>query len=340
MLIKAPKSHSTDRSQSVADSGPVSHSPSGTNATTDHCASRRRASKIKGAAHIVCCKNSEPTAPPQKSRRRGHKVCTEPASGPAPATSAEGQPPHVTQRASTTTDSADGGALALLRTFARQRRLLVDMRTGANNSVGGYLRSFLGFRWDMPAKERARISKLAAEIRDGKKPAPDGAGELVDTLKSSVAPIEARIKSLEKQIKSIVRTLPVWPWVQDVGGIAEISMGSLIGSCGDLSRFRSPEGLFRVMGLSAPTDKPADWYRPQARAVAWCLGDGMVKAGSRYKKLYDEKKTSVVGRIESKGKFEGKPWSKNHCHRYAHRAMTKAMLADMWAEWNGKQRTK
>lgn len=277
-----------------------------------------------------------PTTGQQSKGRKRHKVNTHSKSSLAAPPS--NQPAAGTHRVFQTIHTADPGALALLRTFARQRRLLVDMRTGATNSVGGYLRAYLGFRWTLPKKERDRISKLATDIRTGKKPAPADVTDMVAVLQSSVAPIEARIKALEKQICTLVRTLPAWPWIQGVRGIAEISVGSLVGAAGDIARFRCPEGFFRVLGLSAPTGTPAEWYRPQGRAVAWCIGDGMLKAKSRYRAVYDRRKASTEGRIETKGKFEGKPWSKNHRHRDAHRVMTKTMLAELWAVWTGNEK--
>jgi len=300
---------------------------------------KARAAETNGTGNSPHVDRIPQSSPSLKPRRRGRKVCAKNILRSAPATLNEGEAP-ASQSQRITTLAPDAGDLAILRTFARQRRLLVDMRTAANNSVGGYIRSFLGFRWDMPKKQRDAISKKAGLIRSGKLEAPPDVAALVDTLKSSVAPIEARIKVFEKQICAIVRKLPAWGYISEIGGIAEISVGSLIGAAGDLSRFRSPEGLFRVLGLSAPTDTPADWYRPQGRCVAWCLGDGMIKAKSRYKALYDERKASTEVRIETKGKFEGKPWSKNHRHRDAHRIMTKRMLAELWAVWTGNVREK
>lgn len=158
--------------------------------------------------------------------------------------------------------------------------------------------------------------------------------------------LDEAIKDIEKRLKKMARTLPVWPWAADVRGLAEISLASIIGEAGDLSQYSSPAKLWKRMGVglfdkgdgefvaqrkfaNAETAELAG-YNPERRAALFVVGDCFIRAGGRgrvnpYATLYRWQRRKYRRRDDVKTKI--------HAHKMAHRWMTKRLLRDLWRAW-------
>ncbi len=146
----------------------------------------------------------------------------------------------------------------------------------------------------------------------------------------------------EKQLKSLAKELPIWPWVADIKGFGELNCAAIVGECAaPLTDYRSPSAVWKRLGLAVidgerqRRHKDAEkallhGYSPARRSVAWNLGECLIKAGAkcRYREVYDERKAYELARLE-----EDKKGRQGHAHNRAARYMTKRVLRDLWAEW-------
>jgi hypothetical protein len=90
------------------------------------------------------------------------------------------------------------------------------------NSTRALARRFCGFQWDADEATREAINKRAARIvatgLAGKEQDPDDlcawrvmAADVL-LLNETLAPLEKRREEIEKEMKKLARSLPVWPW--------------------------------------------------------------------------------------------------------------------------------
>lgn len=118
-----------------------------------------------------------------------------------------------------------------------------------------------------------------------------------------------------------------------------INLAAIIGECGEIAGYRNPSCLWKRMGLAVIDGgrqrKVADaeqaivhGYNPQRRAVAFLLGDCLIRANSPYKAVYDARKLVELQREEM---------TPIHAHRRAARYMVKRVLRDMWIEAQREQ---
>lgn len=158
--------------------------------------------------------------------------------------------------------------------------------------------------------------------------------------------LDEAIKDIEKRLKKMTRTLPVWPWAADVRGLAEISLASIIGEAGDLSQYSSPAKLWKRMGVGLFDKGDGEFvaqrkfanaeiaelagYNPERRAALFVVGDCFIRAGGRgrvnpYATLYRWQRRKYRRRPEVKTKI--------HAHKMAHRWMEKRLLRNLWRAW-------
>jgi hypothetical protein len=167
-------------------------------------------------------------------------------------------------------------------------------------------------------------------------------GEAVDaTLQMALTPFleaiehfDPMLKSVEKTLRKSARSTALWPWVADVRGFGDLNLAGIVGECGEIASYRNPSCLWMRMGLGVvdggrqrkvldPELAIVHGYNPSRRAVAFNLGECLIKAGSRYKAVYDERKAAEMTRDGA---------TKIHAHRRAARYMVKRVLRDLWIE--------
>jgi hypothetical protein len=138
-------------------------------------------------------------------------------------------------------------------------------------------------------------------------------------------------KPIEKTLTKLAKQSPPWMFVKNVRGFGALNLAGLIGECGDILAYRNPSCLWKRMGLAVIdgeqqrkcTDKKKTLihgYSPRRRAVAFNIGDCMIKLKSPYKPVYDERKVQKIAA----------GWSRKHAHKDAARYMVKRVLRDLW----------
>lgn len=262
-------------------------------------------------------------------------------------------------------------AVAVIRSYHRERCFAMGQRKRADQALGAFLRLTLGWRRDAPATERTAIQKRAAALI--KTAQQDFAGKNVDEpdeTYTSLRPVllaamasrepwalteKAALKSLTKAAEA----LPVWQsWGVDVRGFGAASLGMIVAEAGDLSAYPKKGHLWKRMGLavfdgvrqgglrkSASAD---DWiehgYNKQRRSRMFLVGETLVKAGSFYREQYLARKFYETERAEAEGlavlpadkinaSNKATSISKGHIHRRAQRHMEKRFLRDLRAAW-------
>lgn len=145
----------------------------------------------------------------------------------------------------------------------------------------------------------------------------------------------ARLRQ-ERQLRRLARLDPVWEWAQDVRGLGELGVASLIAEAGgDLRAYPTHSKLWRRMGLAVSDDGRAqarrlgpagelEGYAPQRRAVSYNLASAVLRAQSAtngfYRQIYDERRRYEEARTQSP----------RHAHNRAQRYMEKRLVRDFW----------
>lgn len=234
--------------------------------------------------------------------------------------------------------------IANLREKLTERRFCIDQQKRIDNSTGAYVRRALGWSWEMPEKERARLNKEAAALIDQIERTGEGGGPLgavVFVAKVSRSSFDQLRAGAEKDMVKLVKALPVYPWAEGVRGFGALSLACIVGEAGDLAAYANPSKLWKRMGLAVMGDvrqgglakgAPADaWvehgYSARRRSTMWVIGDCLIKSNrdGAYRTLYLDRKEYELQRDP-----EMKPIK---AHRRAQRYMEKRLLRDLWRAW-------
>lgn len=163
------------------------------------------------------------------------------------------------------------------------------------------------------------------------------------------ANLEADRKPIEKQLRKMARSLPVWKsWAEGVKGFGDLRLAIIVGECGDIGGYRNPSCLWKRMGLAVIDGQRqrrvanADaallhGFNPERAAVSWNLASEIVKAQIRR-----DKETDAVRAIGGYGQvyLDRKAYeasrddlTKLHIDNRAKRYMAKRVLRDLWTAW-------
>ncbi|MCC7253844.1 hypothetical protein [Hyphomicrobium sp.] len=209
-----------------------------------------------------------------------------------------------------------------------------------NLALGAFLRMVLGWRLDLPEKERKEIAAQAQALLDGGE-----RGEWADVIAATELArepfddIEARAL---KGMSRLASQLPVWAgFGASIRGFGPASLAVIVAEAGDLSNYANPGKLWKRMGLAVMGDvrqgglaKGASkeaWiehgYSPQRRSRMWNIGDALIKSNrdGEYRTLYLARKEYELARDP-----EMKPIK---AHRRAQRYMEKRLLKNLWQAW-------
>lgn len=164
-------------------------------------------------------------------------------------------------------------------------------------------------------------------------------------------------QALSKQIAKVVEAFPIYTeWMTHVRGLGP-TMGAVILSSIDIYRSRYVSSVWKYAGLDVTADgkgrsrRKADMgtityvdpktgelkekktlgYNPFLKTkLMGVLADGMIKANSQYRSVYDDRKTRTVGyNAVDPERFK----TAAHRHMDAKRHMIKVFLADLYAVW-------
>lgn len=250
---------------------------------------------------------------------------------------------------------SDIDALAELQ---QRRKDYIQTINGNTNRARAFVRRALGWNPNEDEGKREKVNAKAATIVAkafaGKGcELPEVASDL-EVIAQSLEPLAAMRKGIEKEMRRIARNLPVWAWAEGVRGLGDLGLAVIVAECGDLSKYSNPAKVWKRLGL-APVEKNGvsmaasnwrkkggltaeDWtaigYSPRRRAEIFaCVGDPLFRQQSvlsgPYRLAYDIRRARTA---------ETHPdWTAGHSHGDAIRVMTKELLRDLWAAWNGER---
>lgn len=242
-------------------------------------------------------------------------------------------------------------------TELQQRRKDYIKTINANtNRARAFVRRALGWNPNDGEAERVKVNGKAAKIV-----AKAFAGQGCDVpqveadlavIAMSIAPLQDTRDQIEKEMRKLVKRLPIASWAADVRGLGDLGLAVIVAECGNLSMYSNPAKVWKRLGL-APIEKGGtvmaasnwrkkggltadDWtaagYSPRRRAEIYaCIGDPLFRQQSvvtgPYREAYDRRRARTA---------ETHPdWTKGHSHGDAVRVMTKELLRDLWAAWQG-----
>jgi hypothetical protein len=268
------------------------------------------------------------------------------------------------------TDLSTKQVLGEIRRAHRNRVFLMDQRKRADNALGAFLRRALGWRRTAPAEVRKEIEeRVAAAIEAALRAAKTGEPatdelylefeDIIDAALAARAPMAKAEHEALLHMNKAVRKLPVWnAWAKSVPGVAEASIGTIVGECGDLGSYKSTSAIWKRMGLAVvdghrqgrpgPNASVATWiaegYSPRRRSYAWVLGDVFVKVKGPYRVHYDRIKAEEEAKAAARGqtieaasvrtkKQPDEFMSKGHVHLRAKRRVEKLFLKHLRAAW-------
>lgn len=233
--------------------------------------------------------------------------------------------------------------IAEIRAAHRERCFAMEQRKRADLALLSFLRTQLGWRLDLPEKDRKAIAERAKVIADG--------GEDADAMRWKSV-VEASILARKpfgdieaasvKVMRDLASKLPAWEaFGKDIRGFGEASLAVVVGEAGDLSIYANPAKLWKRMGLavmdgvrqgglkksSAKDDWIAHGYSPMRRSRMWNIGDALIKSNrdGKYRTLYLERKAFEIERAPE--------MTPMHAHRRAQRYMEKRLLRNLWQAW-------
>ncbi len=148
---------------------------------------------------------------------------------------------------------------------------------------------------------------------------------------------------IEKRLRKLARSLPVWPFVEGINGFGDLGLAIIVGETGDLHGYANPGKVWKRMGL-APFKGSAmsswragrsgslnaeEWteagYSPNRRSAMFTIGDSLLKKQNRYRELYLARKAFEQAKVPDGTKML---W-----HRRAQRYVEKRLLRDLWRAW-------
>jgi len=160
--------------------------------------------------------------------------------------------------------------------------------------------------------------------------------------------IGAKRDEQEKMLYGLVRSLPVWPWVETIRGVSENALATVVGESGDLNAYSNPAKLWKRLGLGLVEHKGEHvrqrkakdkklatlmGYSPKRRASIYVIGGNVIKA----RKGATGIAADLLAYYESeKAKALAKGLTKAHSHYRAQRHMEKRFLKLLWREWTGR----
>jgi hypothetical protein len=218
-------------------------------------------------------------------------------------------------------------------------------------------------------KIRARARKILSCAMDGNEQDPEDqsvASALVfelEIVRQGTKPYRHGIKDAENAMIELAQSLPVYDWKKTVKGFGELGLAVIVAETGDLSNYATVSKVWKRLGLAPYQGKAAStWNVPKWRGAQTLTSQDWINLGYRKQRraevhVFLEKKF-IMKQIESKAK-SGMPfgrgktkygvvyvnrrirtaethpeWTDGHAQKDAWRVMSKAVIKDLWVQWN------
>jgi hypothetical protein len=253
----------------------------------------------------------------------------------------------------------------------RIRKFAIKAQSRADRSVESFIAGMLGYRREMTETERRNVYAAAGRLRkaieDGRD-IPEQFQEVCQTCaplvfasKSARIPWDRIRESAEDEMRRLVATLPVWSFVQNVRGLGELGLATIIAETGDLSNYATKERVWKRLGLAviqgerqrrvrSAEEAELHGYNPERRAWIWAITDSMFRhqwAGDKdengknpvlsklpvavpahptgpYGEVYQARKQATADRLD---------WSPGRRENDARRIMSKELVKHLWQHW-------
>ena len=252
--------------------------------------------------------------------------------------------------------------IAEIRELQQQRRFCIKSQSRCDRSVESFITRGFGYTTDLDAKARVAMFARAAEFRRKVEKDGEGQGWAVSNGHHAHAPAvplillsaqsrqswDAYRKQIEARMRLLAKTLPVWPWADNVRGLGELGVAIIIGEAGDPANYPRIECLWKRLGLavidgerqqrkSSAEVAAAHGFNPSRRAEIWTIGDSLFR--SQWRGAKDDAPAHALGPYgaayaKRKAATEGREgWSLGRRDADARRVMTKALIEDFWKAW-------
>lgn len=312
----------------------------------------RRARKRRGAGVPL---RAIPDVPPSASVPGGHHSVGDHM---AAAPGGEGQ-----CAGDNLAEPALSDTCAALKALQRKRRFCIVSQSRCDRSCEAFIASQLGYTPDMDAAARAAVWKQAAAIRkaveaggEGQKAPGDhtsfALSASADIIRQSAlarAAWDSLRQSVERDMRKLARTLPVYAWAKGVSGFGDLGLAIIVGETGDLSLYATKERVWKRLGLAVidgfrqsrrtnAEEAAAHGFNPKRRAEAWAIADSMFRHQWRGEKEgVPAHPLGPYGAVYARRKAhtETREWTPKHRDNDARRVMTKALIEDLWRVWRG-----
>jgi Transposase IS116/IS110/IS902 family len=262
--------------------------------------------------------------------------------------------------------------VAAIRAHHRARRFAMGIQQVLDRKLESYVR-INETEWHVDDSEADR-AKANAEALALIKTARKGEGNeelvrIVALTEHAREPADKERARHEKEMEKLAKQLPVAAWVESVPGLGMLGLATIIAETGDLSKYSNVAKVWKRLGYAPYNGKAGStWKR-----TTWRGGDAALTSEEWIENPFSAKRYSLIYVISvwlknaqwtGAAKTEdgvGKPkghygevyakrrahtaethpdWTKSHSHMDALRVMMKAVLKDLYLEWNkiGRQR--
>jgi hypothetical protein len=194
--------------------------------------------------------------------------------------------------------------IAAIRIEHRERNFAMEQRKRLRLSLLAFLRLVLGWRKDLPEKERNDIAKRAMAIAAGEDdPETERWKDAVTASDAASGAFDKIEADATKRMEAMAKQLPAWSaFGEDVRGFGARSLAVIVGEAGDLSEYATHSKLWKRMGLAVIDGKRqgglrkgtaeetwmAHGYSKKRRSHMWNIGQSLVKGNGdgKYRAIY------------------------------------------------------
>lgn len=307
-----------------------------------------------GEGRLPTADKASASAPsPSDIRGEGRIGCAEEANGRSPSPES-GETGHAEAADKAVQSLPVSPLISQLAELQYRRKFYIGLVNKQTNAAKAVVRRALGWRYDAEDKEKVngRAATIVAAAIAGKEPKADDAA-IMSALAMDLAiisdavrpPREAR-ERIEKDMKRMVRNLPVYPWAKAVHGFGDLGLAVLVGEAGDIGSYRKKGHLWKRLGLAPFRGKAMatwrrdgglsadDWiaagYAPRRRAEVYAvISDPLFRQQTvvqgPYRAIYDQRRAATATAHPD--------WTKAHSHADALRVMTKHFVRDLRVAW-------
>lgn len=204
------------------------------------------------------------------------------------------------------TSDADPALIDTIREQWRRRQAWVRAQTSLTLTAKAQCRRLCGGDKD----EAQKLFKAATTGKAHHELAPVAAGA-IGPLFEAQSVLEGHRKAVEKELAKLAKDLPAADFIEQARGISIGAYAGIVGEAGDIGSYKSVSALWKRMGLAvinggrqrrvAGIEALDHGYAPERRAVMWNIGEGFVKQGDRYRRVYLERILKEVEKARDEG---------------------------------------